>query len=140
MANWRLMMTFMLMKRRLGFSDEEMEKFKSDPRNEDVLARAPEMMKKTIILEVVESNGCNSQHRVGDRFRFDAFGNLLTEDLPERVCIYAFGAAQNLIYAATELLFADADPNEMRFKRTGCFDVGLECEGWGKVVLELHVE
>jgi len=133
-------MTFMLMKRRLGFSDEEMEKFKSNPRNEDVLARAPELMKKTIILEVVESSGCNSQHKTGDRFQFDAFGNLLTKDLPERVCIYAFGAAQNLIYAASELLFAGADPNEMRFNRTGCFDVGLECEGWGKIVLEFSVE
>jgi hypothetical protein len=28
----------------------------------------------------------------------------------------------------------------MRFKRANCFDVGLECGGWGRIVLELSVE
>ena len=31
------------------------------------------------------------------------------------------------------------DPNEMRFRRSSCFDVGLECGGWGRIVLELSV-
>jgi hypothetical protein len=46
-------------------------------------------MDKTIILKVVESHGCNSNHKVGDKFYFD---------------------------------------------------VGLECGGWGRIVLELSVE
>ena len=33
-----------------------------------------------------------------------------------------------------------ADPNAMRFNRTGCTDVGLECGGWGRIVLEISVE
>ena len=32
------------------------------------------------------------------------------------------------------------DPNEMLFKRAGCFDVGLQCGGWGRVVMEIGVE
>ena len=39
-----------------------------------------------------------------------------------------------------EMIYAGVDPNGMRFKRTGCFDVGLECGGWGRIVLELQVE
>ena len=45
-----------------------------------------------------------------------------------------------LVYAANELLYAGVDPNNMKFKRANCFDVGLECGGWGRVVLELKVE
>ena len=44
------------------------------------------------------------------------------------------------IFAATEFLYAGVDPNEIRFKRAGCFDVCLSCGGWGRIVLELKVE
>jgi hypothetical protein len=27
----------------------------------------------------------------------------------------------------------------MRFNRAGCLDVGLQCGGWGKVVVEISV-
>jgi hypothetical protein len=49
-------------------------------------------------------------------------------------------AASTLIFAANELLYAGVDPNEMRFNRAGCTDVGLKCGGWGRVVVELGVE
>ena len=59
------------MQAHLGYDDEEMKKFRANPRNVDVLAKASELMDKTIVAEVVESKNCNSQHRVGDRFIFD---------------------------------------------------------------------
>ncbi|MGD2065452.1 MAG: hypothetical protein PVI95_03285, partial [Dehalococcoidia bacterium] len=46
----------------LGYSDEEMKRFRENPRNADVISRAPALMNKTIIVEVVDSHGCNSQH------------------------------------------------------------------------------
>ena len=48
-------------------------------------------------------------------------------------------APSSMIFAANELFYAGVDPNEMRFKRAGCFDVGVQCGGWGRVVLELSV-
>ncbi len=69
----------------LGYSDEEMKKFRENPRNEDVISKAPALMNKTIIVEVVDSHGCNSQHKVGDKFYFDGAGNLLTKLCPKRV-------------------------------------------------------
>jgi hypothetical protein len=44
------------------------------------------------------------------------------------------------IFASNELFYAGADPNEMRFRRAGCFDVGVRCEGWGRLVLETRME
>ena len=132
--------TWKFVQNHLGYTDEEMKKFREDPRNEDVLSKAPALMNKTIIAEVVESHGCNSQHKVGDRFYFDGTGNLLTRLCPKKICYYALNSIGGLIFAANELFYAGIDPNEMRFKRGSCFDVGVKCGGWGQVVMEMRVE
>lgn len=129
-----------LMQEHLGYNDEEMKKFRENPRNEDVLSKAPALMNKTIIAEVVESHGCNSQHKIGDKLYFDGAGNLITKLCPKRICIYALSSIAALIFTANELFYAGVDPNEMRFKRTSCFDVGVQCGGWGRIVMELKVE
>ncbi len=128
------------MKSRLGYTDEEMKAFRENPRNADVLDKAPALLDKTIVLTVVASHGCNSRHKVGDKLHFDGAGNLLTKRCPEKVCIYALNAATAMIYASSELFYAGVDPNEMRFRRAACIDVGIQCGGWGRVVLELAVE
>ena len=133
-AKWKMV------KSHLGYNDDEMKKFRENPRNEDILSKAPALLKKTIVLEVVESHGCNSRHKIGDKLYFDGAGNLLTKRCPEKVCVYAMNAATPLIYASNELFYAGADPNEMRFKRAACIDVGVQCGGWGRIVLELSVQ
>ena len=129
-----------LIKAHLGYTDQEMKVFRENPRNEDVLSKAPALLDKTIVLKVVESHGCNSQHKVGDKFYFDGAGNLLTKRCPKKVCIYALSAAASMIFASNELFYAGIDPNEMRFKRAACFDVGVQGGGWGRIVLELGVQ
>lgn len=133
-AKWKVM------KDHLGYSDEEMKAFRENPRNEDVLSKAPALLDKTIVLEVVASNGCNSQHKVGEKLYFDGAGNLLTKRCPGKICIYALNAATSMIFASNELFYAGVDPNDMRFKRAACFDVGVQCGGWGRIVLELSVQ
>jgi uncharacterized repeat protein (TIGR04076 family) len=124
----------------LGYTDEEMKLFRENPRNERVMSKASELMNKTIVLEVVESHGCNSQHKVGDKFYFDGAGNLITKRNPSRICIYALNTVSGLIFASNEMIYAGVDPNNMCFKRCGCFDVGVKCGGWGRIVMELKVE
>ena len=127
-------------KEHLGYSDEEMRMFRENPMNEDVLSKAPALMNKTIIAEVVESQGCNSQHKVGDRFYLDGAGNLISKLCPKRMCIFPMSALASMVFGAHELFYAGVDPNEMRFKRFGCHDVGVRCGGWGHIVVELKVE
>ena len=138
-AAWKTM-KWQFIKKRLGFDDEEMKVFRNNPRNEDILNKALEVQKKTIIVEVVESHGCNSQHKIGDKFYFDGAGNLITKLCPSKICVYALNAISMQVFTAGELILAGADPNEMRFKRAACFDVGLECGGWGRMVMEIRVE
>jgi hypothetical protein len=117
-----------------------MAAFRETPRNEEVLSKAPALRAMTIVLEVVESHGCNSQHHVGDRIYLDAAGNLLTKLSLKKVRVYALGATAPLVFAATELIYAGVDPNDMRFRRAACLDVGVQCGGWGRIVLELSVQ
>ena len=124
----------------LGYTDEELEKFKKIPNVTEVISKAPALMNRTIIFEVIASHGCASQHKVGDKFYFDGAGNLLSKLNPKRICISALTAMAPLISAANELFYAGVDSNELKFRRTACHDVGLQCEGWGNVVFEISVE
>lgn len=132
--------TWKIVKDHLGYTDEELALFRSNPKNADIIAKIPALMGKTIVAEVVASHGCNSRHQVGDRFYFDSAGNLLTKLNPKRICIHALSVLSTPIFVVNELSFAGVDPNEMRFNRVGCFDVGVRCGGWGHIVLEVKVE
>ena len=72
------------LKHHFGYTDEEFKLFRSNPRNLEILQKAAELMGKTIVAGVVESHGCNSQHKVGDKFYFDGAGNLLTKLNPKK--------------------------------------------------------
>lgn len=126
-------------KNNFGYTTEELELFLENPRNHDVLSNSFKLIGKTFVIEVIKSHGCNSQHKVGDKFYFDGAGNLLTKLSPKKICIYALAELDKVIFAAGELLMAGVDPNDMRFRRVSCFDVGLKCGGWGQIVMELTV-
>lgn len=128
------------MQQHLGFTDEEMELFRNNSKNAEIISKAPDLMNKTIIAKVVASHGCNSRHHVGDKFYFDGAGNLITKLNPRRICVHALSALSGPIYVANELFYAGIDPNEMRLNRVGCFDVGIRCGGWGRIALEVTME
>jgi uncharacterized repeat protein (TIGR04076 family) len=99
------------------------------------------MLNKTIVAEIIESHGCDSGHKVGDKIYFDGRGiSLLTKLGPSRICIFALHSVALAMPALAELLYAGINPNEMRFKRFGCPDVGIKCGGWGHIVMELSIE
>lgn len=127
------------LRERLGYGDEEAAAFQSDPRNARVLAAARDMRKKTIVFEVIESAGCNSEHTVGTRFFFSGDGNLITAMAPPRLCAYLMPVMSQQVFGLQELWYAGVDPNQMCFRRAGCFDVGARCGGWGNVKIEVRV-
>ena len=132
--------TWKFLQEHLGYTEEELALFCSNPKNVDIISKAPELMNKTIIAEVVASHGCASQHKVGDRFYFDGAGNLLTKLNPKRICVHALSVLSGPMFVVNELFYAGVDPNDMRLNRVGCFDVGIQCGGWGHIAMEIKVE
>ena len=126
-------------KEMLDYNDEELKIFLDNPKNVELITKSLPLLNKTIVIEVVESKGCASQHKKGDKIYFDGSGNLLTKLSPKRICIYALSVLDSMINSALELMYVGANANEMRFYRVGCTDIGLECGGWGRIVMELKV-
>jgi len=129
-----------IIQKRLDLPEDEFRIIRETPKYQRLFANAVKASRYRLVATVVESKGCHSQHRVGQKIVFDSSGNLLTAESPERVCAFLMPNLVVLINAFFENLMNGRDPNEIMFNRTGCFDVGLACGGWGHVVVEMKAE
>lgn len=128
-----------LIQEHLKFSDEDIEHLRKMPHLERIVENIPEFARYTIFAEVVYSHGCTSGHQVGDRFYMDAGGNLLSKRCPKRMCIFAISPLTMAAFHVAECLYWGRDPREIAFNRYSCFDVGVRCGGWGRIVVEVSV-
>ena len=128
-----------IIKRRYNYDDEQLDIFSRNERNKEVLDKINELNETIIKLTVVESHGCNSQHKIGDAIYFDGAGNILTKYCPAKICSYLLSNANMLIFTSNEFIYAGISPMQMKFRRCSCFDVGVRCGGLGKIVLELSI-
>jgi uncharacterized repeat protein (TIGR04076 family) len=120
----------------LNYNDEEMDVFKANPRNLQILSESRLLRLYTFTAEVVDAHGCACQHRVGQKIVINGNGSIASEKCPEAMCIYLLQALVPVVFGAQEFLYADMDPNRLKFKRVGCFDIGLRCGGLGHVTVE----
>jgi len=127
-----------IIRQRLRLSEQEFAAIADNARYQRVFENAMKASKYRLVAEVVESRGCHSGHVMGQKLIFDSTGNLLTEQCPKRVCAFLMPNLTVLINAFFENLMNGRDPNEIAFNRTGCFDVGPACGGWGHVVVEVN--
>ena len=129
-----------IIQKRLGLNDQEFRTIRENSKFQRLFDNALTASRYRLVAEVIESKGCHSGHVVGQRLVFDSTGNLLTRESPERVCAFLMPNLSMLINAFFENLMNGRDPNEVMFNRTGCFDVGPACGGWGHVVVEMRAE
>lgn len=129
-----------LIKRRLGLDDREFQMIEENPGYQRLFDNALRASRFRLVAEVIESKGCHSGHVVGQKLFFDSSGNLLTREAPERVCSFLMPNLTMVINAFFDNLMNGRDPNQVIFNRTGCFDVGPTCGGWGHVVVEVRAE
>jgi len=124
----------------MGYTDEEMKIFKSDPEKVKMVTETPEFVTCRIVAEVIESHGCHAQHKVGDKFVMTASGQLITDECPKKMCLSALAPISNTIPAFYERLISKSDPNFERSHIVQCTDVGFDKGGWGKILMKVYVE
>ncbi|MEJ2096401.1 MAG: hypothetical protein P8Y38_04520 [Deltaproteobacteria bacterium] len=129
-----------LIRNRLNLEDREWADIESNPRFQDLFQNAVKASRYRLVAEVIQSKGCHSKHRIGQKLIFDSSGNLLTEENPERICVFLMPNLTVLINAFFENLMNGRDPNEVMFNTTGCFDTGPACGGWGQGVVRMKAE
>lgn len=124
----------------MGYTDEELAVFRSDPVKVKMVTGTPEFVKARVVAEVVESHGCHARHRVGDKFIMTAGGQLMADECPRRMCLFALGPVSQQLPAIYERLISKSDPLCERFTMVQCTDVGLDQGGWGKILMKVYVE
>lgn len=129
-----------IIKNRMQYTDEETQAFCDNPSNENILSKYAELKNKQIVAEIIVSKGCNSRHKVGTKIYLDGEGNLLQDKNPSKLCIHLLKAISPIVNTMHELFYTDVDPNRIRFNRGQCIDVGIECGGWGRVVVDVRME
>ena len=124
----------------MNYTDEEMEIFRANPEKVKMVTETPDFVKCRIIAEVIESQGCHAQHRVGDKIIMDGNGQTITKECPDKMCIFALAALMSPVNKIYERFLDHADPKHERFNVVQCSDIGLEKGGWGKILMKVYVE
>lgn len=93
----------------------------------------------SIEAEVVSARHCNSGYREGDTFVLDVDGNFISKLCPKRLCVYLLSQLTIPVALINERLSEELEPNEFHFmKYVRCPDVGVECSGYGEVMLRVQ--
>lgn len=131
---------WMDLQKHLGYTDEELATFRSSPKNVKMVEETPQFMTHKIIAEVIKSNGCHSQLKVGDKIVMNGNGQLIRDECPEKICIWALAPLSGLVTAVFERFVEQLDPNALLFNVVSCQDVGIDCGGWGRILMKIRVE
>ncbi|MBI4595524.1 MAG: hypothetical protein HY730_03995 [Candidatus Tectomicrobia bacterium] len=124
----------------MGYTDEEMKIFRSDPVKVKMVTESSDFVKTRIVAEVIEATGCHAQHKVGDKIVMNGNGQLLTAQCPEKLCAFAVAALEPSINRIYERFIAHSDPEFKMEEVVQCHDIGLDKGGWGKIYMKVRVE
>lgn len=126
---------------RVGYTESEVETFLESGhrlRQIDRLSDAAPLY--SIVAEVVKACHCNSGHKVGQRITMDVDGSLITKLCSSRMCVYLISQLAIPVALINERLSEKLDPNAFHFMRyVRCPDAGVECLGYGEVMLKVEV-
>ncbi len=123
----------------MGYTDAELAKFKSNPKFVHMM-NTPAFRTHKIKAEVISSHGCVCQHKVGQQLVMNGNGAFLRDECPPIMCVFLVSQLACVVSALYERFAAGLDPNGLLIDTVSCSDVGLECGGWGHVLLKVRVE
>ena len=126
---------------RVGYTESEMETFHAGGHRIRHVKRLSQAASKySIQAEVVSAKHCNSGHAVGQTFILDVDGNFISKLCPKRMCVYLISQLTIPVALINERLSEGLEPNDFHFMRkVRCQDVGVECYGYGEVMLKVEV-
>ena len=122
----------------MGFSDEELEIFKNQPRTKKIIGRLEGLQQASVIFEVKKSHGCIAGHKQGDHYVFPNGGSMDLKCSSPSLCPFLMPPMARIMWILQERVWEGLDP--LPLYATGqCDDVGLDCNGWGRVVIEARI-
>jgi len=126
---------------RVGYTESEMERFHAGGHRIRQVKRLSQAASRySIEAEVVHARHCNSGHTVGQTLTLDVNGNFISKLCPKKMCVYLISQLAIPVALINERLSEDLEPNDFHFMRyVRCPDAGVECYGYGEVMLKVQV-
>ncbi|NNG01615.1 MAG: hypothetical protein HKM93_19660 [Desulfobacteraceae bacterium] len=123
------------------YSDTELQQFQEGGhrvRHVERISKAA--LRWSIEAEVVRSRNCNSGHIEGQKLIMDINGNLISKYCPAKMCVYLISQLTVPVAVISERFSEGLPPNDFHFMRyVRCPDAGVECMGYGEVMLKVQV-
>jgi hypothetical protein len=124
----------------LGYTDDQWETWKRNPRNHKVVENFGTLEKYKVVAEITHSEGCAAGYKVGDRIVYGADGTLLRcKENPEKICSGLLTPVNPLIEIVFDNIAAGKDPTDLAFGTVHCVDIGVDHGGWGEVIADVKV-
>lgn len=122
----------------MNYTDDEMKIFKEQPRTSQIISRLEALTKVPVVFEVVESHGCIVGHKEGDSYLFPNGGAMDTKNSSPILCPFLMPPMSRIMWILQERVWEGLSPLPL-FATGQCDDVGLKCNGWGKVIVEAKI-
>lgn len=126
-----------ILKRHLGYDDDQMDAFLSHPKNLEMAERIPDMLKARFEFRVIKAHGCACKHKVDQTVVVNGDGSLATNECPDKMCMHLLHSVAPIVYAAQEFVCEGISADRLKFRHASCIDAGVMCGGIGNVVVEL---
>ena len=126
---------------RVGYTAAQLKTFqKEGHRTRQVRRLAEAATRYSIQAQVVKARHCNAGHVKGQTFTLDLDGNFITKLCPKKMCVYLVSQLTIPVALINERLSEGHEPNDFHFMRyIRCPDVGVECLGYGEVMMRVRV-
>ena len=125
---------------RYGYTDAQVKRLKESQTK--LINNIVELSNYRLVAEVVESENCGWNAKVGDKIVLSGPGWLLPSECTnkENACVFAVSELVPFSYMLYDRVCNGNDPLNLLFKRTRCKDPGVDHCGWGQIVMEISVE
>jgi uncharacterized repeat protein (TIGR04076 family) len=121
--------------RHLGFTEEELGIFRSNPANVKAMEDAPAFASTEMVVEVIEAHNCAAGYKAGDKFTVNSEGMLVPEHCPRRLCVGAIFSFKLLIDRMWQAFFDNS--TQILHDTVHCPDVGVHKGGAGTVLMRI---
>ncbi len=124
---------------RMGYSEEQMKSFLQNPRNQKIFSHREDMSQVNVVFEIVKAEGCAHGHRAGEKFIFPRCGAMDLKNSASKLCAFLMPPMTRLTWLIHERVWEGLDPKPL-FHVGQCDDVGADCGGWGRVIIQARIE
>jgi hypothetical protein len=121
-----------------NYSDKELEIFKNQPRTRKIVRRFEKLSAASVIFEVKKAHGCVAGHKPGDYYLFKNGGSMDTRNSSPGLCPFLMPPMTRIMWIVQERVWEGLDPLPL-YQAGQCDDVGLDCNGWGRVIIEARL-